>query len=88
MPHINAAPPQAATGPLGVKLRYEDLPPPNTQRWVSRRKAEVVIAVNSGLLTLREACDRYNLSEEEFAAWSRSFRDLGLKGLRATRSPS
>jgi hypothetical protein len=32
-----------------------DLPPPETRRWVARRKAQVVAAVRAGLLTLEEA---------------------------------
>lgn len=66
-------------------LTLSDLPPPDTQRWVSRRKAEVVAAVEGGLLTLREACQRYSLSVEEFASWQRSMERHGLAGLRATR---
>lgn len=75
-------------GPLGLALTLDDLPPPHTKRWVIRRKAEIVIAVNSGLLSLNEACDRYALSQEEFMAWERSFRDFGLEGLHVTRALS
>jgi hypothetical protein len=74
-----------AIGPLGLALTLADLPSPSTKRWVSRRKAEVVIAVHSGLLTLQEACERYALSQEEFLSWSQSFKAYGLKGLSATR---
>jgi hypothetical protein len=35
------------------------LPPPNTQRWVARRKAVVVNAVRSGVISLEEVCRRY-----------------------------
>ena len=42
------------------------LPPANTRRWVVRRKAAVVAAVQSGKITLEEACQRYQLTEEEF----------------------
>ena len=42
------------------------LPPADTVRWVARRKAEVVAAVESGFLSMREACQRYSLSSEEF----------------------
>ena len=49
-------------GPTGAPLTLSDLPPPETQRWVIRRKAEVVAAVRGGLLSLDEACDRYNLT--------------------------
>lgn len=60
------------------------LPPPETQRWISRRKAEVVAAVQGGLLTLGEACQRYALSIEEFMSWQQSIERHGLAGLRAT----
>jgi hypothetical protein len=46
-------------GPTGAPLTVNDLPPENTQRWVIRRKAEVVAAVRGGLLSLDEACERY-----------------------------
>jgi hypothetical protein len=72
-------------GPLGEPLTQNDLPPPNTSRWVARRKAEVVAAVNGGLLSIREACERYDLTLEEFASWQRAVDRDGLPGLRATR---
>jgi transposase-like protein len=62
-----------------------NLPPADTRRWVVRRKAAVVAAVQSGKITIEEACRRYNLSEEEFRAWQRAFEAHGLPGLRATR---
>jgi transposase-like protein len=61
------------------------LPSPNTKRWVARRKAAVVAAVSSGMITLEEACRRYQMSEEEFFAWQRAFETFGLLGLRASR---
>jgi hypothetical protein len=73
------------TGPDGNPLRMEDLPPPNTQRWVMRRKAEVVAAVRGRMLSVDEACARWNLSEEEFASWQRLIDRHGVRGLRATR---
>jgi transposase-like protein len=62
-----------------------DLPPANTRRWVVRRKAAVVAAVQSGKITLEEACRRYELTEEEFRSWQRAYQRHGLAGLRATR---
>ena len=62
-----------------------ELPPANTRRWVVRRKAAVVAAVESGKITLEEACRRYQLTEEEFRAWQRAYDAHGLPGLRATR---
>jgi transposase-like protein len=62
-----------------------DLPPPNTRRWVVRRKAAVVAAVRAGGITMEEALRRYQLTEEEFLSWQRAFESHGLPGLRATR---
>ena len=61
------------------------LPPSNTKRWVIRRKAEVVAGVRAGLLSLQEACDRYDLSVEEFLSWQRMIERHGMLGLRTTR---
>lgn len=72
-------------GPTGAPLTLADLPPPNTQRWVIRRKAEVVAAVRGGLLSLDEACTRYSLTNEEFLGWQQSIDRYGLAGLRTTR---
>ena len=66
-------------------LPMDDLPPPNTTRWVIRRKAAVVVAVRSGKITMEEALRRYQLTEEEFLSWQRAFETHGLAGLRATR---
>lgn len=74
-------------GPDGAVLTLADLPNTRTQRWVSRRKAEVVAAVNGGLITMQEACERYRLSHEEFFSWVKAYKSLGLVGLRATRVP-
>jgi hypothetical protein len=72
-------------GPDGSPLTIAGLPAPETTRWVSRRKAEVVAAVRGGLLSLEEACSRYMLTVEEFLAWQDSIDRHGLAGLRTTR---
>jgi len=72
-------------GPDGLPLTLADLPAPSTKRWVIRRKAEVVAAVRGGLLTLEEACERYQLTLEEFLAWQKAIDQYGMPGLRATR---
>ncbi|MBI1261042.1 MAG: DUF1153 domain-containing protein [Rhizobiales bacterium] len=72
-------------GPDGTPLTVADLPPPDTKRWVIRRKAEVVAAVRGGLISLDDACRRYTLTVEEFLSWQRSIERHGLAGLRATR---
>ena len=77
--------PASVIGPMGSELTLADLPKRNTRRWVSRRKAEVVAAVEGGLITVDEACERYNLSLEEFASWQRAYDRLGVRALRATR---
>jgi hypothetical protein len=69
-------------GPTGDILSKEDLPPPNTRRWVIRRKAEVVVAVRGGLLTLDDACKRYGLTVEEFAAWQCAVETMATRPLR------
>jgi Protein of unknown function (DUF1153) len=62
-----------------------DLPPPDTKRWVARRKAVVVNAVRSGAISLDEVCRLYELSVEEFHAWQRAIETHGVAGLRVTR---
>ncbi len=70
-------------GPGGDILTSDNLPPKNTRRWVPRRKAEVIAAVDGGLLTLTEACKRYAISHEEFSSWIQAYARHGLAGLRA-----
>jgi hypothetical protein len=77
--------PAQVIGPLGESLTVETLPPAGTTRWVVRRKAEVVAAVNGGLLSVDEVCDRYSLTVEEFAGWQRAVDRSGMPGLRVTR---
>lgn len=77
--------PAMVIGPLGEPLTLDSLPAPDTTRWVVRRKAEVVAAVNGGLLTIDEVCERYNLTLEEFASWQRAVDRSGMQGLRVTR---
>jgi Protein of unknown function (DUF1153) len=62
-----------------------ELPPANVRRWTIRRKAAVVTAVANGVLTREQACQRYQLSEEEFISWQQAFEAHGLPGLRSTR---
>jgi hypothetical protein len=82
---LNGSGAKAVIGPDGTLLTLADLPDPKTDRWVSRRKAEVVAAVRGGLLSLDEACSRYSLSLQELLGWQRSIDRYGLAGLRATR---
>ena len=50
-----------------------NIPPANTVRWIARRKAEVVAAVQTGALSMMEACRRYRLSPEEYREWEQRF---------------
>ena len=61
--------PHFVVGPNGDIITLADLPSPHMTRWVIRRKAEIVLAVHGGLLSLDDACRRYQLTAEEFAAW-------------------
>jgi hypothetical protein len=69
-------------GPNGHVLTLPDLPQPGSIRWVARRKAELVVAVSGGLLTLDDACNRYGISLTEFLDWELKYARRGLKGLR------
>ena len=66
-------------------MTFEDLPSPNTRRWVIRRKAAVVTAVQNGLISQEDACTRYSLSLEEFQSWQKAIAENGVAGLRVTR---
>jgi hypothetical protein len=68
-----------------VSASVPELPPPNTKRWVARRKAAVVSAVRDGKMNIEDACRYYMLSTEEFAAWERAIEAHGIAGLRVTR---
>ncbi len=76
--------PRAITLPDGSQMTRADLPPPETRRWVASRKIRVVRAVIHGLLPLKEALARYQLSEEEFAIWCEAVKTHGEAGLKVT----
>lgn len=73
-------------GPLGQRLTAQDLPEADLNRWVPRRKAELVVAIKAGLISLEEAVSRYQLSMEEVANWLNLFDRHGLPGLRVTHA--
>ncbi len=76
--------PRAVTLPDGTTMTQADLPPENTVRWVASRKLAVVRGVLYGLLTQADACERYQLSEEEFSEWVRAVSLHGEEALKAT----
>jgi hypothetical protein len=69
-------------GPFAEVLTRDTLPSPNTTRWVASRKAQVVAAVEGGLMTIDEVMTRYDLSPEEFYSWQRALHTAGVPGLR------
>ncbi len=62
-----------------------ELPPPDTKRWVIRRKAAVVAAVKNGAITLDDVCWLYDISVEEFLTWQEMIEKRGIRGLRVTK---
>jgi Protein of unknown function (DUF1153) len=76
--------PVFATGLNGEVISRADLPPKDTKRWVARRKAAVVAAVNGGLISAEEACARYELSPEELESWREAVARHGTRALRVT----
>ena len=68
-----------------AEYRDFDLPPADTKRWVTRRKAVIVNAVRAGVISLEEVCRRYELSVEKFLAWQHAIDTHGVPGLRVTR---
>lgn len=76
--------PVFATTVDGRKISRADLPPVTTSRWVARRKAAVVTAVEAGLIDAEEACKMYGLSMEELESWCEAMARHGTRALRAT----
>jgi len=60
--------------------------PPNAQRWMVRRKAELIEAIGRGDLSLATARERYSLTTEELISWESAYNKHGLNGLRALQA--
>ncbi len=67
------------------QMMLNELPPPDTVRWVVRRKAAVVAAVKNGVITLDDVCWLYDISVEEFLTWQEMIEKHGVRGLRVTK---
>jgi hypothetical protein len=63
-------------GPSGQRVTVSQLPPPGRKCRSVREKALVVAAVRHGMLTFFEACERYDLSLDQFLAWQRAFDEV------------
>ncbi|MEM9140158.1 MAG: DUF1153 domain-containing protein [Pseudomonadota bacterium] len=72
-------------GPDGEKMTKSDLPAPDTRRWVPRRKARVVAAVEGGLISEDEAFERYDITAEEYECWKAAMSRFGMRGLCVTK---
>ena len=72
-------------GANGEVLTPNDLPPPQPGRWSVGRKAQVLAAVDCGLLSVKQACSRYGLTLDEFLSWKRDLANGGLPGLHRAR---
>jgi hypothetical protein len=72
----------SAEKPIDVVMFLQS---PTPTRWVSRRKAAIVLAVRTGLISLSEASDRYSLSVDEFTSWEAAFDNRGVAGLHLKR---
>lgn len=70
----------------GNRLTVADLPPPGARHWSSFQKANVVAAVEGGLIRRFEACHRYELSVEEYLTWKDIIVRFGIAGLRASQA--
>lgn len=73
--------PRTAILPDGTILSLADLPT-GMERWVARRKALVVQAIEHGLLTRQEAVERYALTDEELSGWIAAAGRFGAGGLK------
>jgi hypothetical protein len=62
-----------------------DLPPGKPGRWTPRLKAAVILAVRNKVISVWDACERYDLSAQELAEWERDLDQYGVPGLRTTR---
>jgi Protein of unknown function (DUF1153) len=68
-----------------MELLGLNLPAADTVRWSPYRKFSVVNGVRSGAISLDEACQRYQLSADEFLGWQRAVEGHGVGALRVTR---
>jgi hypothetical protein len=64
-----------------INATLDDLPSPDTKRWTARRKASVVSAVLSGIITIEGVCQRYGLSVDEYLSWHNAMQRHRLQGL-------
>ncbi|MDP7391855.1 MAG: DUF1153 domain-containing protein [Alphaproteobacteria bacterium] len=74
-----------AIGSEDPPMPIEGLQPPDIKRWVVRRKASVVYAVETVLISLEDACSRCGIWIEKYESSRRLFEKHGMGELRVTR---
>ena len=63
-----------------------DLPSGKPKRWTAQRKAAVIRAICRKVISVWDACERYDLSAAELAEWEHDLNRFGTPGLRATKT--
>jgi hypothetical protein len=53
-------------------------------RWTAKRKEEIVVSLEKGLMTTAEARRQFRLSDDELAAWRQDYAAYGWPGLLVT----
>ena len=76
--------PRSVSLPDGSVMTRADLPAVDTRRWVASRKAQVIKAVQSGLISRENALEMYALSEDEYESWENAVRSHGVDALKTT----
>ena len=56
-----------------LELDHLNIPPADVRRWTVQRKTAVVLAITKKALSVRDACEQYNLSAQELAELIRKF---------------
>ncbi len=62
-----------------------DLPSGKPKRWTAQRKAAIMLAIHKKIISVWDACERYDLSAAELTEWERDLNRFGVPGLRATK---
>lgn len=78
--------PAYVIGYEGHRVTEDDLPPRGNKHWNGHQKAQVVAAIEGGLITQHEAMCRYALSMEEYLTWKVILQQFGVEGLNAARA--
>ena len=53
-------------------------------RWTAKRKEEIIVSLEKGLMTTAEAGRQFRVSDVELAAWRQEYAAYGWPGLLVT----